>query len=182
MHVTDAGRVFQRIEQPREATVRCMLWSSIGLRRHQKYMQEHIRTSRSTLGTWCNNYTRVSKNVSVNRSNRQTLSLNGQQHARCKRSSHRKWNQREREKDLEVLVASLLASLLAGPCDGSREGFRTRTSRLWTSWILFEASFVVLWWSEWDFRARKIRAHSRILRLEREVLRPENLVQSQLCA
>ena len=31
-------------------------------------------------------------------------------------------------------------------------------------------------------RARKIRAHSRILRLEREVLRPENLVQSQLCA
>ena len=33
-----------------------------------------------------------------------------------------------------------------------------------------------------SFRARKIRAHSRILRLEREVLRPENLVQSQLCA
>ena len=31
-------------------------------------------------------------------------------------------------------------------------------------------------------RARKMRAHSRILRLEREVLRPENLVQSQLCA
>ena len=31
-------------------------------------------------------------------------------------------------------------------------------------------------------RARKIRAHSRILRLEDEVLRPENLVQSQLCA
>ena len=31
-------------------------------------------------------------------------------------------------------------------------------------------------------RARKIRAHSRILRLEREILRPENLVQSQLCA
>ena len=34
----------------------------------------------------------------------------------------------------------------------------------------------------WDHRARKIRAHSRILRLEREILRPENLVQSQLCA
>ena len=33
-----------------------------------------------------------------------------------------------------------------------------------------------------EHRARKIRAHSRILRLEREVLRPENLVQSQLCA
>ena len=31
-------------------------------------------------------------------------------------------------------------------------------------------------------RARKIRAQSRILRLEREVLRPENFVQSQLCA
>ena len=31
-------------------------------------------------------------------------------------------------------------------------------------------------------RARKIRAHSRILRLEREVLRPVNFVQSQLCA
>ena len=36
---------------------------------------------------------------------------------------------------------------------------------------------------EWDriwSRARKVRAHSRILRLEREILRPENLVQSQL--
>ena len=35
---------------------------------------------------------------------------------------------------------------------------------------------------DWQIRARKIRAHSRILRLESEVLRPENLVQSQLCA
>ena len=32
------------------------------------------------------------------------------------------------------------------------------------------------------YSARKIRAHSRILRLEREILRPENFVQSQLCA
>ena len=36
--------------------------------------------------------------------------------------------------------------------------------------------------SQASVRARKIRAHSRILRLEREVLRPENLMQSQFCA
>ena len=36
--------------------------------------------------------------------------------------------------------------------------------------------------SPWDIRARKIRAHGRILRLEHEVLRPKNLVQSQRCA
>ena len=43
------------------------------------------------------------KKISVNRSNRQTLSLNGQQHARCKRS-HQKWNQREREKKKKCLL------------------------------------------------------------------------------
>ena len=34
----------------------------------------------------------------------------------------------------------------------------------------------------WANRARKIRAQSCILQLEVEVLRPENLMQSQLCA
>ena len=46
-------------------------------------------------------------------------------------------------------------------------------------WFLF---FAFLSLSLSLSRARKIRAHSRILRLERKILRPENLVQSQLCA
>ena len=59
-----------------------------------------------------------------NRSNRQTLcALNGQQHARCKRSHREVESKGEREKEKEVLVASLFASLLAGPCEDSREGF-----------------------------------------------------------
>ena len=65
-----------------------------------------------------------------------------------------KWNQRERERERErSACASLLASLLAGPCEDSREGFRTRTSRLWASWSLFETSeFAVLWWSPHRWR------------------------------
>ena len=112
-----------------------MLLSSTGLRRHQSQMQEHMYIDLLLVHDALD-YTRFSKIFSVNRSNRQTqtLSLNDQQHARCKRS-HRKWNQ-GREKEKEVLIVRLLASLLACPCEDSRDrGLQG----------LFEAStFVVL--------------------------------------
>ena len=74
-----------------------MLLSSTGLRRYQPQMQEHIDL---LLVHDVTDYTRVTKILSVNHSNRQTLSLNRQQHARCMRS-HRKLNQRERERERE---------------------------------------------------------------------------------
>ena len=53
-----------------------ILLSSTGLRRHQPQMQEHIDL---LLVHDAIDYTRVTKKLSVNRSNRQTLSLNSQQ-------------------------------------------------------------------------------------------------------
>ena len=128
-----------------------MLLSSTGLRRHQPQMQEHIDL---LLVHDAIDYTRVTKNC---RSTAVTVKLchstvNNMHVASEKPPEVESKGERDRE-EKEALVASLLASLLAGPCEDSREGFRTRTSRLWTSWSLLEPSdFTVLWWSAHHWR------------------------------
>ena len=77
---------------------------------------------------------------------------------------------------LSKRILQVLASSSVSNSFSDKESLK-KASRAF-NFMVYESTFFSLD----SHRARKIRAHSRMMGLELEVLRPENLVQSQLCA